>query len=227
MKHLFFDWDGTLWDFHTNAGLALHEVFSLHNLLTKFESFEQFKEKFHHYNSTLWKLYSKAQISKQEVGVKRFALAFADVNLYDDDFSQLFSQQYLEAMTLQTKLLPHAKEMVEYLCKKYNLHIITNGFSEVQFPKIEKSGLRHCFSEIITSEEAGALKPNAKIFELALAKTGANLSNSIIIGDDLDADIKGAIDFGMKNVFVNLTNLKHNYTTDYEISNLLQLKQLF
>jgi len=227
MKHLFFDWDGTLWDFNTNAGLALHDVFHRYDLLSKFENFEQFKTKFHYYNSTLWKLYSEAKITKQEVGVKRFALAFADVKLYDDEFSQLISSQYLQSMTLQTQLLPHAKEMVEYLCKKYNLHIITNGFSEVQFPKIEKSGLKHCFSAIITSEEAGALKPNAKIFELALSKTGANLANSIIIGDDLDADIKGAINFGMKNVFVNMNNLTHNYKTDFEISSLLELKQLF
>lgn len=226
MKHLFFDWDRTLWHFDKNSALALKEIFHKKNLQAKFTSFESFYEIYQTHNHRLWNLYREGKIEKEDLSSKRFSLTFEQANITDKQFAQDFSEEYLQATTTKTELFPNAKECLLYLKSKYKLHIITNGFVEVQYLKIKNSGLAHFFSEIITSEEAGALKPHPKIFEFALSKTGAKLENSVLIGDDLEADIKGAINFGMKNIFFNPNKVKHKYMTTHEIRDLLELTKI-
>jgi putative hydrolase of the HAD superfamily len=92
--------------------------------------------------------------------------------------------------------------VLDYLSAKYTLHIITNGFEEVQHLKIKNCGLDKYFKEVITSERANAKKPSADIFNFALSATGATVENSLMIGDSWEADIDGARNFGMDQVFI-------------------------
>ncbi len=227
MKHLFFDWDGTLWDFETNSARALKKVFEKHNLQKYCKSFENFIGEYEIHNQWLWQLYRQGEIKKQQVSVERFGRTFQTFGINNSEFAEQFSAEYLLNTTLQTQLFPFAKEIVVYLHSKYHLHIITNGFTEVQYPKIENSGIAKYFSQIITSEEAGVLKPNAGIFEMALKKTNAKIEDSWLIGDDLEADIKGAVDFGMNCIFVNYKKNVNPFPNILEIKNLEELKKIF
>jgi putative hydrolase of the HAD superfamily len=116
--------------------------------------------------------------------------------------------------------------VLDYLQTKYELHVITNGFAQVQDRKLERSNLTPYFKTITNSELAGAKKPNPIIFEHALQVASASKNNSVMIGDSLDADVQGALDFGMQAVFFNPFNEKVSEEI-IQISHLRDLKQLF
>jgi len=112
-----------------------------------------------------------------------------------------------------------------YLKEKYNLHIITNGFSQVQFTKLKKSKLAPFFATVTSSEEVGVKKPNPLVFTTALLKAGATAQSSVMIGDTFDADILGAEGVGMDTIFFNYRKEipKNGYkVVDY----LLEIKDL-
>src|SRR5699024_602656 len=105
---------------------------------------------------------------------------------------------YIDCLPNSNHLFPYTVEVLEYLEKKYTLHIITDGFEEVQWKKMRNSNIARFFQTVTTSEEAGAKKPNALIFECALKKAGCDKNNSLMIGDNLEADVMGALDYGMQ-----------------------------
>ena len=122
-------------------------------------------------------------------------------------------------------LFEHTFEILDYLHPNYKMHIITNGFNEVQFKKIENSGLSKYFNKIITSEEAGVKKPNPKVFEYALEKANTNASSSIMIGDNIEADIEGAINCGIRAIHYNSEKSNMIPDTITSVNHLLEIKQ--
>ena len=146
----------------------------------------------------------------------------------DEKLAKQMSGEYLQILPTKTALFPYAVEIVEYLVKKqYVLHMITNGFEDVQWGKLRNSGIVQYFDEVITSERAMALKPHAEIFAYALKKTGATKEESIMIGDNLDADIGGAMRFGIDTVFVNHIGEKTDIKPTFTIYHLQELEQIF
>ena len=228
-KHLFFDLDHTLWDFETNSHETLKEVFHNHNLHENLTpDFEAFFERYSYHNKKLWDRYHHGYIKQDELRWKRMWHALLDFKNGDEKLAKLMSLEYLKILPTKKVLFPYAKEIVKYLVEKnYLLHMITNGFEDVQWGKLHNSGIVQYFDEVITSEKAMALKPHAEIFEFALRQAGARLEESIMIGDNLDADIGGAMRFGMDTVFVNhineITDLKPTYT----IYHLKELEDIF
>lgn len=201
--HIFFDFDNTLWDFSANSVASLRENFEKHQLARYFKSFETFSEIYHAHNDKLWAAYRRGEIDKQRLATYRFELSFGEAKIVDKDFAHRFAHDYLQGTTQQTTLLPYARQALQYLAEKYSLHLITNGFEEVQFPKIENSGLKPFFRTVVTSEEAGKLKPHPQIFGYALKKAAAPLAESLMIGDDWESDIQGAKNTGMDYIFFN------------------------
>ena len=137
--------------------------------------------------------------------------------------SETIGEDYVNLCPKKTKLFPFVIEVLEYLFEKYSLHIITNGFKEVQIIKMKKSGLINYFENIIISEEIGYLKPNKKIFLFALKLCNANKEESLMVGDDLKSDIYGAMQVGIDQVFYNYKNKSFLNNATYEINNLLGL----
>ena len=124
-------------------------------------------------------------------------------------------------------MFPYTIEILTYLAdKNYNLHLITNGFENVQHNKLRNSNLTHFFKHVITSEASNSLKPNKEIFDFALQKAGASLHQSIMIGDNLDADIQGGINAGMDTIFVNHINTQPHIKATYEIFHLKELENI-
>lgn len=202
-KHLFFDLDNTLWDFETNSYDALESAFQQLGLLTKLDSFEDYFKVYFRINHHLWELYRNREITKDKLTVKRFEDSLQEYGLPQPGKGAEINEAYLSQMPLKTQLVEGAREVLEALHKKFKIHIITNGFREVQHQKLANSQLDHFFDKIFISEVIGAPKPSREIFEHALKSTNARKQESLMIGDSWEADIKGALEFGIDQVFLS------------------------
>ena len=225
-EHLFFDLDRTLWDFESSAAKTFSDLFEKHKLKSRgIENVAIFHDVYTRHNEMLWDLYRAGDITKEHLRGERFFLTLKDFGIDDPRLATAIGEDYVTLAPLNVRLFPNAFEILEYLLPNYQLHLITNGFSETQFTKLRVSGLDRFFKQVITSEEAGVKKPFAGIFEFALKKTGASVNNSLMIGDDYEVDIIGARQFGMDQVhFDPHDNYRENGST-YTIKNLIELKK--
>jgi putative hydrolase of the HAD superfamily len=228
-KHLFFDLDHTLWDFETNSHETLHEVFHNHQLNEKLTpDFDAFHERYSYHNKKLWDRYNHGYIRQEELRWKRMWHTLLDFKNGDEKLARQMSAEYLQILPHKKALFPYTIEIIEYLTQKgYRLHLITNGFEEVQWGKLRNSGIEGYFGQVVTSERAMALKPHAEIFAYALQHTGAHLHESIMLGDNLDADIGGAMKFGMDTVFVNHIGESTELKPTYTVTHLKELEAIF
>jgi len=227
-QHLFFDLDHTLWDFETNSKETLQDIFQQNQLADRgVTDFEHFFEQYSYHNHRLWDRYTKGFIRQEELRWKRMWLSLLEFKIADEVLSKELSVQFLEGLPTKKKLFPYTIEILEYLVnKKYQLHLVTNGFENVQHNKIRESNLSKYFKEVITSEASNSLKPHKEIFEYALLKAGATASESIMIGDNQDADIKGGINAGMDTIFVNHLRVAPTVKATYTIYHLKELEQI-
>ena len=227
INHIFFDLDRTLWDFEKNSQDTLTQLIKRFELHSRgIDSVENFINIYKIHNEKLWNLYREDKITKSELRTIRFRLVLEEYGINDSQLAEDFGTAYIEESPLKTRLFPFTIEVLTYLQKKYKLHIITNGFQEVQHVKLEKSDLLQYFNAIITSEQVGVKKPNPKIFSYALNNAGAKIEESIMIGDDLEVDIIGAKLFGMKQVYFNPKKQKHQEELIFEIECLRELKEI-
>lgn len=227
-RDIFFDLDRTLWDFDTNSRAALTEIYIEYDLkVAGVDSADSFIEVYNGINTMLWKAYRMGNLRKQELRHLRFSKTLAHFGCGDRALGECLGKTYISISPYKTALMPNALEVLDHLAGKYKLHIITNGFDEVQGIKLQKSGISKFFDVVITSEMASARKPSPEVFELAMAKASASVSASIMIGDDLDTDIAGARNLGMDQVYFNPHENAHNDPVTFEIKDLNQLRQLF
>ncbi|MEO6669206.1 MAG: YjjG family noncanonical pyrimidine nucleotidase [Ferruginibacter sp.] len=229
-KHLFFDLDHTLWDFDTNAKSTLSELFTEFELHLKVTPvFEDFYRKYLYHNEKLWERYQKGFISAEELKWRRMWRTLLEFKIGDEILSKQLSQRFLEILPTKKEVFPYTIEILTYLTgKKYQLHLITNGFEKTQWSKLRNSGMAPFFTHVITSEGSNSLKPKKEIFDFAMSKANASLHESIMIGDNLDADIQGAINAGMDCIFVNHINVSDNLTRPtYTVTHLEQLEKIF
>lgn len=202
--HLFFDLDNTLWDFTANSRLAMEETLIQSELLSRISSFDAFFKVYEQINQSLWNEYHSRKITKQNLIVERFSRSMKAFGINNYNWSEL-NRLYLRNMSLQTKLFPGTIETLTTLKSKgYQMHVITNGFREVQHSKLVNCGLAGFFSKVFISEEIKTTKPHRQIFEHALKSTNAPKKKSIMIGDSWETDILGALAFGMDQImFLN------------------------
>ncbi|NSL89365.1 YjjG family noncanonical pyrimidine nucleotidase [Chitinophaga solisilvae] len=227
-KHLFFDLDHTLWDFETNEQETLLELFNTHQLQNRgIPSFEAFSISYVDHNERLWDRFRKGFITRNDLRDKRFRLTLLDFKIGDEKLCQSLSEGFLEILPVKKRLFPEAKETLEYLAaKNYPMHMITNGFEATQLLKMKSSGIEHFFTHIITSEVAGSLKPYREIFDYAIAKAGTTAAESIMVGDAMELDIKGAHSVGMDQVYFNPAKPPVDFVPTYTISHLKELRQI-
>ncbi|MBO9617922.1 MAG: YjjG family noncanonical pyrimidine nucleotidase [Niabella sp.] len=228
-KHLFFDLDHTLWDFDTNAKQTLQDLYENLNLEKRgVDDFEQFYRNYLGHNEKLWARYRNGFIKQAELRVKRMQLSLLDFKIGDDALARQMSQRFLELLPTRNALFPYAAEILEYLTgRNYQLHLITNGFEEIQHHKINNSRINHYFDKVITSEGSNSLKPNKAIFDFALQATNATKEESIMLGDDLEADIIGAANAGLDQVYINHVNKKIDFKPTYTVYSLKELEAIF
>lgn len=225
--NILFDLDHTLWDFEKNSEEALRDLFNSYQmaLYNKFTP-EDFVYRFKEINGTLWDQYNRNLIDKDYIRNERFKMALTSLGLNESEVPEGIGEVYLKICPVKPHVIPYAFEILDYLHEKYRLHIISNGFDDVQDTKLTQSRLKEYFELVITSETAGFKKPSREMFEKAIELIDAPREECIMIGDNLETDIKGAINASLDIIYFNPDEIPHDLNVTYEISSLRDLKKI-
>ncbi|GAG91765.1 unnamed protein product [marine sediment metagenome] len=222
IKHIFFDLDHTLWDFEKNSAKTFEHIFELNEMPIDIQKFLNYYVSI---NNTYWRLFRNDKVTKEALRYGRLKDTFDKIKFpVSDKMIDKLAEDYIQYLARFNYLFDGAIEILDYLKPNYHMHIITNGFSEVQYRKLINSKIDGYFDKIITSEAVGVKKPNPKIFELALQEARAKIKESVMIGDNWEADIMGAKNFGMEVVYCNFQNQSVDESIQ-SIKHLLELKK--
>ena len=229
-EHIFFDLDRTLWDFAENATLALNDLFVRYRLEEKgVPDFGFFLKVYKNINHRLWKQLRDGEVTKDFLRTARFRESLLYFGVTDKELAEKIGHEYVKEASAKKQLISGAKDILDFLYPKYTLHIISNGFQEAQYRKLENCDISQYFDQVILSEEVGVSKPHKEIFEYALEKANATIERSIMVGDDAESDIKGALNIGMDCIYFN----PHDSTDDnsvkptFIVQHLTTLKEIF
>ena len=205
-KDLFIDFDDTLYDTYGNAVIALRETFEEYHLERYFADPQVFYDAYWEANIDLWSQYSKGLITRDYLIVERFRRPLSEGQGLEvtEAMCLEMSDRFLEFCATKPGVIDGAHELMEYLkARGYRMHMTSNGFHEVQYKKLEACGLRNYFDTIILSEDAGANKPSALYFDYAFSVSGADKATTLMIGDNLQTDILGALHAGIDAMLFN------------------------
>jgi putative hydrolase of the HAD superfamily len=226
-RHLFFDLDHTLWDFETNAHETLAQLFADYDLARHgLFTFAEFSARYSEVNHALWRLYQSNKVTQQQLREVRFVRTLTRLGVAEADIPTDISARFTDILPRKAAVFPHTHDVLGYLKHKgYHLHLITNGFEDVQHIKLASSKLADYFEEVVTSERSGCLKPDPRMFAHALARAGATAAESLMVGDNLECDVLGAYNAGIDQVYFNPAKRRHFAQTTYEISSLAELRE--
>lgn len=231
---LWFDLDDTVWDMSGNSVLCLRELYESQRLDRWFESHELWDEVYHNINRELWEQYGRGDITRDYLRSERFArpLRIGGVPATEAEaMAVTFDKLYLDSLGQKTALIDGARELLDYLSARgYQMGIVSNGFREVQYNKLRSSDIDRYFDPVVLSDDAGINKPDRRFFEYAMERAGSHGMHNIIIGDNLTADIRGALDAGWEAIWFcrNRQNLDADEPKSYEtIFSLKELEKRF
>ena len=224
-QHIFFDLDNTLWDFDRSSILAFDKIFEKFNLINYgIPSAEDFHKTYFDHNNRLWEQYRQGKIDKEFLKTERFRLPLNDYGIVDEKLAIDLGESYTDYAARLVSLVPNTMDILTYLKEKnYKIHLITNGFLEVQSIKMKASGLDMMIDSSFVSEVVGFKKPDHRIFHHAINEVGGTIENSVMIGDDLSVDIIPAKEIGMTHIYFNRKKISHNEKLDYEIYDLIEI----
>jgi len=221
ISDVFFDLDHTLWDFEKNSALAFETILKKHGIQV---DVAEFVAKYVPVNSRYWKLYQDDQVTQEQLRYGRLKDVFDAINYeVSDETIHLLAEEYIHYLPKYNHLFEGTIELLNYLKPKYKLHIITNGFNQIQFNKLKNSNIAHYFETVTNSENAGFKKPNPQIFHYALEISKSNKETSVMIGDNFEADIEGALNVGIDAIMFNEHNIEIAEDIK-QVNNLLALK---
>ena len=212
-KDLFIDFDDTLYDTHGNAVIALSETFEAFQLGRYFQDPQLFYDAYWTANIDLWTRYAKGEITRDYLIVERFRRPLSEGNGIEvtKELCLEISDRFLDFCASKPGVIEGAPELMDYLKGRgYRMHMTSNGFHEVQYKKLEACGLRDYFDTIILSEDAGVNKPAPQYFDYALRQSGASRESTLMIGDNLQTDILGALNAGLDALLFNRWDVDTN-----------------
>lgn len=226
-KHLFFDLDHTLWDFDRNTSEAIQEIYKIFNFSKwSFFTFNDFMRTFNEINEYLWDKFNHGRIDRLELRNNRFSLILDKLGVNKGEIPDGIGDKYLELAPVKPNVIPHTHDILEYLKPNYGLHIITNGFDDVQHSKLKASQIHDYFDIIVTSDSSGHRKPQKGIFEFAMHQAGATRNDAIMIGDNIETDIVGAQNASMDQIFFNPKETRHTLDVTFEITSLKHIMNI-
>ena len=227
---LFIDLDDTLYDFTSNSTDAYREVYAFMEYGRWFRSFEHYYEIYWARNKELWVLYADSKITKEQLNAERYTHPLRVMGVPDADaVGARFWEESMKRLPLGARLMPHAREVLEYLKPRYRIYILSNGFAELQSRKMQSAGISHYFDGVVLSEDIGVNKPHRAIFDHALRVAGVTADRALMIGDNYEVDIKGACGAGIDQVFYNVAGLDISgeaLIPTHTIGSLLELKEI-
>lgn len=227
MKHLFFDLDHTLWDFDKNSEAALRILFNDLQLDRIFPSFQSFHHHYKKINAEMWYQYGQGKITKAELRTRRFLDTLKQFEVNDEVLAEQLAGGYVRISPYQKNLFPGTHETLSTLKKDgYQLHIITNGFMEIQDIKLRNTEIRNYFDVVLCSEEIGVQKPHEKVFHSALERAKASAAESVMIGDNMHTDILGAARAGIRGILFDPHGEHREGTNEWQIRELKEIPDL-
>jgi len=226
---VFVDIDDTLWWFTENSKLALRHTFDAFDI-SSVCTYERFKEVYLKKNLELWNLYHHGLIDKDFLVNERFRFTLKECGYKGDveKMCHLLDQEYLRFLALQPTTIPGARQLLEYLVAKgYDVNTLSNGFQGTQQQKLISGGLSDLIHRNVLSDDCGITKPQRGIFDYALEQCGAEAATTVMIGDNPDADIKGAHDAGWRTIYFNIRDLDPiEGTADAVVTSLDEIQQI-
>lgn len=226
-RNLFFDLDDTLWATFQNNTECLEELYNAHNFGRYYASFEAFLDIYWPHNNHLWDEYRKGTINRKTLIIERFSYMLRPLGIEDTESVLAINNEFLQRTTTKTRLIEGAIEILDYLRPNYRLFILSNGFHEVQLKKLTNSGLAPYFGKMILSEDAGIQKPQKGIFDYALVNTNSIRHESLMIGDSWEADIEGAYNARIDQLWLNPSKQQpREFTPTYTVGSLDEIKTI-
>lgn len=231
-KDLFVDFDDTLYDTHGNAVIALGETFEYFHLDRYFKDPQLFYDTYWAANVDLWSRYSKGEITRDYLIVERFRRPLSMGNGLEvtEQLCLQMSDVFLDFCSCKPGVVEGAHELMDYLKGKgYRMHMTSNGFHEVQYKKLAACGLTNYFDTIILSEDAGVNKPSPLYFDYAFKMSDAGKATTLMIGDNMQTDIQGALNAGIDALLFNRWSVNVDEAAKrptFVVDSLLQIKEL-
>ncbi len=223
-EHILFDLDRTLWDFERNSEEVLQELFERFRLDAKgLESFDEFLKSYRGINADYWRAHREGKVGKDELRYERFHHTLLRNGVSDRSLADRLAEAYLRETPSKTLLMNGALELLDRLAPHYRLHLLTNGYADTQLQKVEGTGMEHYLELIITSDRAGTRKPDPAFFEHALICLEAKKEEVLMVGDDVEADIIGAQEYGIDQVLFDQEGKKEDPGATYRIRTLNEL----
>ena len=205
-RSLFFDLDDTLWDTEHNNRSCLEDIYNDYHFGRYYASFDDFYAIYMPHNLLLWAMYRRHEIDRRTLILERLLYVLRPMGIHDEQFALKLNHDFLQRTTAKTKLIDGAIELLEYLYPKYRLFIVSNGFREIQWMKMQNSGLYSFFERILLSEDISIQKPHKEFFFYALKCTNSRRTESLVIGDSWEADITGAQNARIRQIWFNPGN---------------------
>ena len=223
IKTILFDLDNTLFDFTKAEGIALAKTLVHLGINPEKKVLDRYSV----INTAQWKLLEQKKITRAELKIRRYKLLFEEFGFKCSP--EEAAKTYEEFLSMGHYFMDGAEELLENLCKKYNLYVITNGITKVQKGRVKSANLKKYFKDIFISEEIGYDKPSIEYFEHCFEKIeDFKKENAVIIGDSLSSDIQGGANTGVKTIWFNPKREENNSSVkpDYEVSDLKEIEKL-
>ncbi len=220
---LFFDADGTLFDYDRAEEKALEQACRRFGVRFAPDLLAAYRR----FNQELWQSLEKGLITPEALKVRRFEMLFESAGIEQSPVE--FSSVYLDCLAGCSELVDGASEVLDVLRRKHRLAVLTNGLQKVQRARLARSAIGDCFSGIIISEEIGVAKPAAAFFDAAFAQSGNPPRREVLmIGDNWVSDIQGASRYGMDTCWFNPRRQSRpdKLGVTWEISSLRELIKL-
>ena len=226
-RSLFFDLDDTLWDTYNNNKECLEEIFYEYKFGQHYSSFEAFFDMYWSNNEMLWSEYRNNKIDRKKLILERLLYFLRPMGIESEEYALKLNRDFLQRTATKTKTIEGAVELLEYLYPNYRLFILSNGFREIQLLKMQNAGLAHFFERLILSEDVSIQKPHKEIFDYALKNTNSRRIESIMIGDSLEADISGAQNAKIDQIWFNPKDQPApGNTPTFTVHSLLEIKDI-
>lgn len=220
------DFDDTLIDTQGYAEKCLRGIYTDYNISTYYPTFEDFIEVYSKNTHHLWELYALGEIDKRTLIDKRFYKPFEQFSTVSREYLDEMNKDFMTRVVHIDYHIDGAKELLEYLKPKYKIVMLSNGFTELQYDKLESVGFTKYFDEVVLSDVVGVNKPHPGIFNFAMNKVGANIEETIMIGDNYLADIKGAMDSNIDQIWYNPNSLNGEEKPTFTVKTLQEIAQI-
>lgn len=203
-KWIFFDLDDTLFDFSAASLASLRKLWDESpEICARFSEAEAFIDEYHIHNKRMWELHESGQISADFLKGERFRLTLAPDREDDETRQRMrgYNDRYLWLLGECKARVDGAKELLSVLSKRFLIGVLTNGFTEVQYRKLRTTGLDRYIQRMVISDEIGIQKPDTRLFRYAEQETGATQESAVMVGDNPDNDIQGALNAGWRAIY--------------------------